>query len=59
VSNLQPIVEAGPTSFPDGVLFLKERKKFQNPEGVTSKRAKQNSFTKFNNLEPWPKDYTA
>jgi hypothetical protein len=40
VSNLQPVVEAGPTSFPDGVLFLKERKKSQNPEGAISKRGR-------------------
>ena len=33
-------MEAGPTSFPDGVLFLKERKKPQNPEGAMSKRGR-------------------
>ena len=40
VSNLQPVVEAGPTSFPGGIHFLNTRKKSQNPEGAISKRGR-------------------
>lgn len=40
VSNLQPVMEAGPTSFPSGIHFLNTRKKAQNPEGAISKRVK-------------------
>jgi hypothetical protein len=40
VSGLQPVVEAGPTSFPEGVHFLKERKRAQNAEGPISRRSR-------------------
>jgi hypothetical protein len=40
VSNLQPVVEAGPTSFPGSTHFLNTRKKSQNPEGAISKRGR-------------------
>jgi hypothetical protein len=40
VSNLQPAVEVGPTSSPDGILFLNTRKKSQNPGGDISKRGR-------------------
>jgi hypothetical protein len=40
VSNLQPVEEAGPTSYPNGIRFLNTRKTFQAPEGAISKRSK-------------------
>ena len=40
VSNLQPVVESGPTSFPGGVNFLNTRKQSQNPEGAIRKRGR-------------------
>jgi hypothetical protein len=40
MSNLQSVVEAGPTSFPDGIRFLNTRQKPQNPEGAISKRSR-------------------
>jgi hypothetical protein len=40
VSSLQTVVEAGPTSFPDGIHFLNQRKKSQNLEGGISKRSR-------------------
>ena len=40
MSNLQPVVEAGPTSFPDGIRFLNTRQKAQKPEGAISKRSR-------------------
>jgi hypothetical protein len=40
MSSLQPVVEAGPTSFPESVHFLKERRKFTNPDGAISKRSR-------------------
>jgi hypothetical protein len=40
MSNLQPIVEAGPTYFPDGIRFLNTRQKSQKPEGAISKRGR-------------------
>jgi hypothetical protein len=40
VSNLQPVVEAGPTSFPSSIHFVNTRKKSQNPEGAISKRGR-------------------
>ena len=40
MSNLQPVVEAGPTSFPDGIRFLNTRQKSQKPEGAISKRSR-------------------
>ncbi|KAH6676757.1 hypothetical protein B0J14DRAFT_360351 [Halenospora varia] len=40
VSNLQPVVAAGPVSFPGGIHFLNTRTKSQNPEGAISKRGR-------------------
>jgi hypothetical protein len=40
MSNLQPVVEVRPTSFPDGVRFLNTRPKSQKPEGAISKRGR-------------------
>ncbi|KAG9228536.1 ankyrin [Amylocarpus encephaloides] len=40
VSNLQPVVEAGPTSFPNGIHFLNTRQKSQNPKGAMSMRSR-------------------
>lgn len=39
VSNLQPVVEAGPTSFPDSIRFLNTHQKSQKPKGTLSKRS--------------------
>ena len=64
VSNLQPVVEAGPTSFlavfissthVKNLKILKElSRRGAGSDGPSG--AKQNSFTKCNNLEPWSKD---
>jgi hypothetical protein len=40
VSSLQLAVETGPTSFPDSVNFLAERKMAQTREGAISRRSK-------------------
>ena len=40
MSNLQPVVEAGPGSFPDGIRFPSTRQKSQKPEGAISKRGR-------------------
>jgi hypothetical protein len=40
VSSLQPVVEAGLTSFPDSVQFFAEHKKAQNLEGPISRRSR-------------------
>jgi len=40
MSNLQPVVEAGPTSFPDGIRFLNTRQKAQKPRGAISQRSR-------------------
>jgi predicted DNA-binding ArsR family transcriptional regulator len=40
VSNLQAVVEAGPTIFPDSIHFLNTRQKSQNPKGAISKRGR-------------------
>lgn len=37
VSNLQPAIDIGPTSFPNGIHFLNTRKRSQNPKGIISK----------------------
>lgn len=39
VSSLQSVVEAGPTSFPEGIHFLAERKKSHTLEGAMSRRS--------------------
>ncbi|KAH8598504.1 prion-inhibition and propagation-domain-containing protein [Bisporella sp. PMI_857] len=39
MSNLQPVVEAGSTSFPDSIRFLNTRQKPQKSEGAISKRS--------------------
>lgn len=40
VSSLQPTVESGPTSLPDGIYFRNIRQKAQNSEGAISKRSR-------------------
>jgi hypothetical protein len=40
MSNLQPVVEAGPTSFPDGIRFLNMRQKSQKHQGAISQRSR-------------------
>lgn len=40
VSSLHPVVEAGPTSFPESVHFLKENRRLPNPDGAISKRSR-------------------
>jgi len=40
VSNLQPAVDVGPTSFPRGIHFLNTRQKSQNPGAAISKRGR-------------------
>jgi len=37
MSNLHPVVKAGPTSFPDGIYFHNTHKVSQNPKGAISK----------------------
>lgn len=38
LSSLQPVVEAGPTSFPDGIRFSDMRQRPQNPQTSFSQR---------------------
>jgi hypothetical protein len=40
MSNLQAAVETGPTSFPDGIRFLKMRQKSEKPQGAISQRSR-------------------